>query len=233
MSASFTFAKPGSGKSGKGPTGPTGPGGPAGGPTGPQGPQGPAGIGVTGPTGPGGGGSGSGSIFVAVQDGTHQVAASYDIINFETPHYATTSTEPSGEQINIFIDPSGWFAGYFTEQPPAVNKLAHSSSATEITTPWTQFTPAQEKAAFFVSGSTTTTKFDYVPFINDLTLEYKTPTTSFTAITGSSFSYTSYVNTGTNLPNFLGGCNLRLYRRHRVLHFRQRAKGWARVRGYR
>jgi hypothetical protein len=160
---------------------------------------------VTGPTGPGGGGSGSGSIFVAVQDGTHQVAASYDIINFEAPHYATTTTEPSGEQINIFIDPSGWFAGYFTEQPPAVNKLPHTSSATEITTPWTQFTPAQEKAAFFVSGSTTATKFDYVPFINDLTLEYKTPTTSFTALTGSSFNYTSYVNTGSNLPNSLEG----------------------------
>jgi hypothetical protein len=205
MSASFTFAKLGSGQSGKGATGPTGPGGPAGGPTGPQGPQGPAGVGVTGPTGPGGGGSGSGSIFVAVQDGTHQVAASYDIINFEAPHYATTTTEPSGEQINIFIDPSGWFAGYFTEQPPAVNKLPHTSSATEITTPWTQFTPAQEKAAFFVSGSTTTTKFDYVPFINDLTLEYKTPTTSFTALTGSSFNYTSYVNTGSNLPNSLEG----------------------------
>jgi hypothetical protein len=205
MSASFTFAKLGSGQSGKGATGPTGPGGPAGGPTGPQGPQGPAGVGVTGPTGPGGGGSGSGSIFVAVQDGTHQVAASYDIINFEAPHYATTTTEPSGEQINIFIDPSGWFAGYFTEQPPVVNKLPHTSSATEIITPWTRFTPAQEKAAFFVSGSTSTTKFDYVPFINDLTLEYKTPTTSFTALTGSSFSYTTYVNSGANLPNSLEG----------------------------
>ena len=208
MSASFSFTQPkGKGGSGTGPTGPTGPAGPAGGPTGPTGSQGGLGAqGPTGPTGPAGGGGAGGSL-IGVLDGSHNTPTQYDELVFAAPAIGTVSG-PSNERITITYDPSGWIGEYLTEQPPAVTKVGQTAAAQSIDLTWVQFTPQQEKSAFFVSGTQNQQSFDYLPFINDFEFGYKATTSgSYTTITGTGLAggvnYPGYVLSPGKQPNSL------------------------------
>lgn len=203
MSASFSFTQPkGKGVSGVGPTGPTGPTGPSGGPTGPTGPQG-----VPGPTGPAGGGSGTGGSLIGVLDGSHNTPTQYDELVFAAPAVGTVSG-PSNERITITYDPSGWIGEYLTEQPPAVTKIGHLGSAQSIDLSWVQFTPTQDKAAFYVAGTQSQQYLDYLPFINDFEFGYKTTTAgSYTNVIGSTLpggtNFLQYAQSAGKLPNSL------------------------------